>query len=375
MRHKKFTLSVVSILAVSSVAYANAGTPLMWAGIFHLAVGNAIIGLFEGVALALVFKLPKFKTIALLILANYFSAWVGATLLREAIAIALPMDLNNLRLVFWTTVLITYVITLFLEFPFVLLALSRNTRRIRDSLIGTLAVQTASYAFLFWCYWHVSGISLLTEIAVVEPETIPVPADVAIYFISTGDGDVYEMRLVETAKTTKVFDLNSRGLTDRLLFRPSAEDEDKQELVNRIETSNQQEPMMIGLHKFFSRAATPLSRAEGAQTHPTWGTWLGAGEALALGDAESSPWEFSTGFWPVEGIQGTNRYSGARAGFSFETPFGAWIVRNAIHLPMDKILLQLGDDQICLYDPLTQRIALLTRGRGPTAAITRDEVD
>jgi hypothetical protein len=45
----------------------------------------------------------------------------------------------------------------------------------------------------------------------------------------------------------------------------------------------------------------------------------------------------------------------------------AWAVRNAVHLPGDTVLLQLGDNQICLYDPEKKQIALVARGRGPIA--------
>ena len=36
------------VLALPMVAMANAGTPLMWAGMLHLLFGNALIGIFEG---------------------------------------------------------------------------------------------------------------------------------------------------------------------------------------------------------------------------------------------------------------------------------------------------------------------------------------
>jgi hypothetical protein len=58
--------------------------------------------------------------------------------------------------------------------------------------------------------------------------------------------------------------------------------------------------------------------------------------------------------------------------FSFETPFGDWAVRNATHLPTDKVIFQLGENQICLTDPEAKTIALLVHGRGPIAAIPDD---
>ena len=61
--------------------------------------------------------------------------------------------------------------------------------------------------------------------------------------------------------------------------------------------------------------------------------------------------------------------------FSYETPFGAWTVRNAVHLPYDKVLFQLGDDQICAFDPVRRRVGLLWRGRGPVPVIGKAQVE
>jgi hypothetical protein len=50
---------MVGLLAVlpATPALANAGTPLMWAGMLHLFVSNAFIGVMEGLLLDWVLKL------------------------------------------------------------------------------------------------------------------------------------------------------------------------------------------------------------------------------------------------------------------------------------------------------------------------------
>jgi len=48
-----FFLSLIFLALLPTVAYADAGTPLMWAGLFHLFIGNAIIGVVEGLILAI----------------------------------------------------------------------------------------------------------------------------------------------------------------------------------------------------------------------------------------------------------------------------------------------------------------------------------
>ncbi|MBR6464107.1 MAG: hypothetical protein IKS81_02315, partial [Verrucomicrobia bacterium] len=72
---------LAALLLTSATAQANAGTPLMWATLLHLFIGNLLIGIFEGYLLAKFFKLSKLRSIILLIIANYISMWLGGILL------------------------------------------------------------------------------------------------------------------------------------------------------------------------------------------------------------------------------------------------------------------------------------------------------
>ncbi len=47
------------------------------------------------------------------------------------------------------------------------------------------------------------------------------------------------------------------------------------------------------------------------------------------------------------------------------------MIRNAVQLPSDKALFQLGENQICVFDPATRQVALLWRGRGPVAVMEK----
>ena len=119
MKKRTEILTALALLAVPSVAQANAGTPLAWVGMLHLVFGNLLIGVLEGILLAQLFTLSKKKCIGLLILANYLSSWIGGLLLSRAISSTFPLNLNNAWMLFWLMVLLTYIITVVLEFPFV----------------------------------------------------------------------------------------------------------------------------------------------------------------------------------------------------------------------------------------------------------------
>ena len=77
MRYSKLIWVVVLLFGLPCVAHANAGTPLIWGGYFHLYIGNALLGVLEGKLLKRMFHGKCFHAVILMILANYFSAFCG----------------------------------------------------------------------------------------------------------------------------------------------------------------------------------------------------------------------------------------------------------------------------------------------------------
>lgn len=343
----------------------------MWAGMLHLVFGNLIIGIVEGILLAKFFGLAKRKCIGLMILANYLSAWLGGFVIGNAIAKALPMGLHTAWPLFWLMVLVTYILTLILEFPFVALAFRGDSSCRSKSIRASLFVQSISYVALFGWYWLASGTSLYTKTEIVELSSISLPEKVLVYFISVDDGDVYEGSM-RGAQWTNVHDLNSSRRNDRLFVKPSDTETNSWDLMARLETDEHRKPKIINLKERFAVVAAPSWRSTITDPPQYEGSWFNFGQVPKLGNAQSSSWEFWSGFWPIEGLRGTQTNSGQRVHFSLETPFVAWSVRNATHLPTDKVLLQLGDDQVCVYDPETKQIALLTQGRGPIAVMENE---
>jgi hypothetical protein len=372
MKRNRNIFAIFLLLAAPSVAQADAGTPLMWAGMLHLVLGNLIIGIVEGILLAKFFGLAKCKCIGLLILANYLSAWLGGLVIGNAIAKVLPMGLYTAWPLLWFMVFVAYILTLLLEFPFVALAFRGDTLWRRKSIRASFLIQSISYVVLFGWYWLASGTSLCTKTEAVELSSISLPEEVFVYFISVDDGDIYEGSLRD-AKWKNVYDLNSSHRNDRLFVKPSDTEINSWDLMARLETEEHRKPKIVTVEEQFAVIAAPSWRSTSSDP-PQYeeGSWFNFGQAPKLGDAQSSSWEFWSGFWPIEGLRGTEKSSGKRVSFFLETPFVAWSVRNVTHLPTDKVLLQLGDDQVCVYDPETNRIALLTRGRGPIAIIEKE---
>ncbi len=374
MKHTTPMCAALLVLILAPVAQANVGTPLMWAGMLHLILGNLLIGVLEGILLAKFFKAPTSRAIGLLILANYFSAWVGASLVIGGVAGSIPIDLNNAWMVFWLAVAATYVATLVLEWPFVALIFRGDARWLRKSVCGSFVVQTVSYLLLFGWYWWASGTSLYTRTDVVELSAMSLPKDVVVHYIDAADGDVYSLPL-GGEQARKIFDLNSSHWSDRLLMRPHPTVEGNWDLVARLNSERGDDPTFVTIQQSLAGDTIPRWR-ETNPGSPEYGRELHvAGPVPKLGDARGSAWAFDVGFWPIEGLTGSHAQTGDSVWLTFDTVVVAWTIRNATHLPGDKVLLQLGGDQICIYDPEERQIALVARARGPIAVIAEARSD
>lgn len=357
--NRKRTLLGALLTLIPCVAWADVGTPLVWATAFHMLFGNAIIGVFEGWLLAKVFDLRPTRCMGLMVLANYFSAWLGLCIV-DALARPQSVDIYNALRVSMTLILTTYLLTLLLEWPFVALCVRRSPQWLGRSIRGSLLVQTVSYVLLFGGFWLVSGKTLYTTMKVVPSTELSLPAGVQVFFISTSDGDVY--RMSNATPPTRVYDLNATNVGDFLRFQQSKRDTNEWDLVASTDRQRGNEnavPILLNALR------NPSQEMWLTQQYWGWGT------APRVGSATNSLWQFAWAHWEDLGMWGTNEKTGERLSVAFGTPVMGWPVWRAIHLPDDKVLFQLGEDQLCLLDTTGRRVALIARGHGPVA--TTDE--
>src|SRR5262245_6894665 len=141
------------------ILFANAGTPLLWAGAAHLLVGNVFVGLLEGWLLSWLFRVPPSRTCPWMVAANYFSMIVGKMSVDWVTQRMYQATIGNLGWYLALTALGFFAATVLLEWPFVFCSLSKRKRRVSSSLLGSLAAQTVSYALLGAIYWQVSSIT------------------------------------------------------------------------------------------------------------------------------------------------------------------------------------------------------------------------
>ena len=348
-------LSVIVLACFPAVAYADAGTPLMWASAFHLLLGNAVIGIAEGLLLVLLFRPTKRGCVPIMVAANYFSAWVGGVILAHLIADKLALDLYNARRWLWCLVVVTYFLTLLLEWPFVALCLRKTDGWLRKSIVGSVVVQSASYLVLFGWYWMASGTSLYTDLTVVRLSDLSLPKDAMVYYIAESGENVYECD-PSKGKTTKVCELKSSEKEGRLLLRESSTGAGHWDLIVGSESEDRSPVDRIVNANLKCVAADPPS------------VGIRPGGEVPRFRADTSGWEFHFG-WMAGRLDGVNAKSGRELDVALETPFVRWPVRHPTQLPSGHVIFQLGWEQICILDPNERKIALLAKGRWPVVIV------
>lgn len=360
-------LGLVILTMQPSIAEANVGTPLMWVTAFQLFIGNALIGILEGYLLTWIYRIPARRSVPLMILANYFSAWVGWVWLSEFARNQNDLTLYNVQRFLWGMIAAAYVATLWLEWPFVAISIWGKGHDLRRSFVASLFVQSVSYVLLFGWFGMASVRSLLTDVTLVPSEQIPLPPNVRIYYIANEDGDIYS-REPSAGKVEKVFDLDSTDLSDCLWFDEPEMTTGPRELVALQESGDFNNPKIVHTGIIVANANCP----KGENNFPAYrqrDPTPSSGTATRLGAAQNSPWSFVAGYWPLQGLSGENSKTGEQLRCALEAPFVQWRVVHAILLPTDKVLFQLGRRQTCLLDPEARKLSMLCLGRGAVAVL------
>lgn len=358
-------VAIAAVVFAPILAQANAGTPLMWAGMLHLVFGNLVIGVAEGFLLSQAFGAPRLKSQACMIAANYVSAWSGALLLSGSVARSPEQDLYTAWQWFWGLVGAAYVLTLILELPFVAWAVRGKPFLLRRSFLASVVIQTLSYLVIFGWYWSASGKSLYTKAQAVPPSDLELPRGLTLFYISRDDGNVHRRPLASVGDDGSVYELRSTNRNDRLFVRPALTTHQAWDLVARLDQGGSRDFEELTIASNLVVEAAPDSRSTHTDPSEYPGTWFNFGEVPRLGSANTSKWSGWVGFWAAAGITLTHDETKEEVHIAYETPFGSWSVRNAVLLPGDVVVFQFGSDQICALEIATRKVALLCRGRGP----------
>ncbi|MGZ3769408.1 MAG: hypothetical protein ACXVCP_03040 [Bdellovibrio sp.] len=161
MKHKKLSaFAFTQLLLIPSLAFADAGTPLLWLSMLHLVIGNAIIGVIEGRIVSKLFKINDLRSILLMIGANYISASAGAGCLWLLDVVHIDglqlFFFNHLKFSIGVILTILIVLTIFIESPFIYFLNVERPRKWKTALRTSLIVQAVSYVLISPLYFLAS---------------------------------------------------------------------------------------------------------------------------------------------------------------------------------------------------------------------------
>ena len=396
----KIILGLLAMLGLPCTALANAGTPLMWGAFGHLALGNIFIGILEGNILRWRNSGKGYQTVTLMILANYFSAFCGIFIIGGLDALwACHWTLLNLKTNFFLMVVLLWLATVLLEWPFVWFAMGKELRRWGKALKISFILQSVSYVLLVGWYMLCGNHSLLT-CKIVSPEEIGIPDNVCIYYIANDDF-IYKTHIgkdspVKIAQLPRKLrdDEISDGYEAFLIFLADEDEPAKANLMERTYTRRAfGRSDLIPVISHFEDTDRVLLTPFGKDQNLKYGDcnpYIGRpfGNAIASNyrfyydnifaefgiilmkkrEKDSPPrniypkepdaYGFSWQDWLED-----------RTLFALGSPIAVWGIRNIIQFENDTILFEFKNHQICLFDYRTRRIALLTKGYGATTAI------
>jgi hypothetical protein len=371
MKRSFYVLAVAVIVCLPGTAMADAGSALLWTKAFHLLLGNAVFGAIEGLLIAWLFRRPVLTCVGLLIAANYLSAWVSF-ILMYALSGLLSLNLYNVWRWNWVLLALTFGLTLLLEWPFVAVSLKGAQHWLRKSLLATLLANCATYPVLVLMLWVFSNNSLAAR--AVPLSALQLPADVSVYYIGQGDGDVYRIDL-PSGRAQHERDLGSVDGNDRLCVSPSQDRPGSYDLLAWLQNPHSFEGRLQLVKSGFSSCAAPLAFYHDGKAlwseadNEERGTNMSMQCASRVGSAKDSPLYVSPELGDSHGLLGQREDGSFAFRLAMDMPIAQWSACNVTHLPGDYIVFQLGEDQICIVEPKTRNVALLARGRGPVAVV------
>ncbi|MDY6938611.1 MAG: hypothetical protein SWY16_13180 [Cyanobacteriota bacterium] len=320
----------------------------------HLLVGNLFIGYIEGFVLAKWFRIPRGPTTAIVVLANYASAWAGLFLLFNRLSGIANVTFENAY--FWVglCVILAFLLTLLVEYPFFWFLLRKQEKAVRQSLKATLVVHCISYALLFVWYGVNSPVSLVTQLDVVSVSGLQPQEEYVLYFIDADGKQVVRSDL--EGKNQEAIAQIDRDYRWPQLF--ACKNEEKQEKGEEeqfdLSVGDSRNNKQLILSDF--AASIPTTRTR--DCHVTF-----LGEVPKLTD--NTNWDYHIRSFDTAGIRGENEKENLSFNFALETLFISWPVKHATHLEGDYAVFELDGDRIYILQPQEKKIALITRGQNP----------
>jgi|GEM_PF-6735546 len=364
-----FTMLIFLLITASGAVWANMGTPFIWLGMFHLVWGNIGIALIEGQILSKRYGLASHRIFGLMVAANFVSAGIGALIISfvEPLGYFAGLWANPLMgtkvgiPIYW---ILAYFFTIFIELPFVYLAV-RNSALLgefkwKGSLKASVLVNSVSYAGLMLLYLLVGNITAVTRTHIVDASALTQGMNGHVYYVSSSDGFVHKIGL--DGKGDQV--VNSTIQADpTALFIKQQPKSDVWDLWVELKESKDEQIVL----KSFSRKTSNLywighdsgPRERKLETPNDY--------AVDLRPKGQRKLTASTGYSPDSGLR-VEYPDGHSESFAL-AGYGMYGMANRPTVMQGDIIIYHLSGYILAFDPNTHRIAYLATGTSPVVTL------
>lgn len=202
-RHASQTVLAAAVLAVVvSPAWANPGTAMAITVGMYLVIGNFVIGAVEWIGLSML-GASKLRA-AVMIPANYISAWIGVYVVS-----VIPTDrllqgeslLTNALPLSWAVLIGLVLLGVLIELPFIAFAFRPPRRWKRIVAAGVLVNAVTGAGVVLW-YVKNSNMSLVTDYRVAPPSVTAGDLDAWVYLIDEDLSAIRRIRIDGTRSET-----------------------------------------------------------------------------------------------------------------------------------------------------------------------------
>jgi len=347
---------------------ADMGTALMHGTCVFLVIGSLLIGIGEAALLSRCFRLDAKRTKRWMIGANYTSALIGLFAIPglhrvSQATVFTGAPLYTIRPEYYVLLAASFLLTIFIEWPFCAATFERGQRRWKRTLGASLLAQTASYVVLSPLYVWLADYSVVAALSPDRSLSF-VPSDLAarVYYISAEDGDVCSVGL-DGGNRRREYDIDD-SLAAEKVYGAQGDEGNGNLLWLLLEHGHAEDRVVLG--PLPGTPGVPIVAASARDPHES------ADDPRCVWDLRPSDereWQFRVVPW--SGWRITCKRGAETISLRYETTYDAWSLENLTAIRGGLIVFE-AEEQILVADLEERKIGVAALGRGPCVVLEED---
>jgi len=332
-------------------------------------IGTLPIALCEAVLINEIFKTRRVKTYGMMIVANYASMIVGYAALGLLNMAALDWLSSIMPQNGWILIppgiVASFLLTILLEYPFMMWALRTARVPIHNTLRACVLVQIPSYCILLPCFLLMSDFGLYGRIKFNNSLAFVRNENATLFYISAKDHNVYR-RTIRSGMRDDVKVASTHGGRRRLILVRCQDSENLdlymlqpegnlQLLVRSVDEANEAQDIMSNTELGEARASGKIRTT-----------------VVDLRPLEQRRWRVFVNPLSERAFTLIDEEGGERMHFPLSPPYQIYGGAHCVSvLPGDEIVFEFASN-ICIYSRVSNRCAVVCKGKSPVVILAEN---